>query len=119
MATVVYNITAADEWYVGEDKTLTFTIKDSAGTVVNITGFTFEYVLRTGRSHPTKKLSKTTGSGITITDAPNGVLVVAVARADTTGFHAGRYYQGLARTNSGVYDIEIDGYADLLRSAAS
>ena len=122
MATVVQNITVADEWYVGEDKVFTFTVRDVNGVVVNITGYTFEWTVRTGRSHPVKRITKTSGAGIVITDAVNGVLTVTVARADTLGppiFRAGRYYHGLARTNSGVYDVEIDGYADLLKSAVN
>lgn len=122
MATVVHNITALDEWFIGEDKLFTFTVKDAAGLVVPIGGFTFEWTVRLARSHPTKKITKTSGSGITIIDGPNGVLTVQVLRADTIGppvFRAGRYYHGLARTNAGFWDVELDGYADLLKSAVN
>jgi hypothetical protein len=119
MATVTVNITKADEWFVSEDKLLTFTVRNSAGAVVNITGWTLEYVLRLAPSHPTKKLTKTTGTGITITDAVNGVLQVDVDSADTDHLRAGTYWHGLARTNAGAYDIVLDGTAVLRRSAAS
>ena|SRR5205814_1643415 len=119
MATVVQNFTAADEWYVGEDKTLNIAVVDVAGAAVNITGWTLEWVLRLRPSNPTKLISKTIGSGITVTNAAGGLLTIQVARADSVNLHAGRYYHGLARTNSASYDITVDGYADLLRSAAS
>ncbi len=69
----------------GNDITLTVTVKDSAGSVVNITGNTAAFYISTS---PTKGvidaiITKTTPSEITITDAVNGVLTIDLSEADT------------------------------------
>ena len=75
------NIVLADEWHVGEDKVLTFTVRDANGAVVNITGWTLRFTMRIT---PTFLLVKTTASGIVITDGPNGVCTVSVESEDYT-----------------------------------
>lgn len=123
MPTVHVNITAANEWYVGEDKQLSFTVRDEADNPVNISGWTMEYILRIAPSHPEKKLSKTTTAGITLdpdqTGAGKGKLYIDIDAGDTDHLRAGTYAHGLVRTNAGVNDIVIDGTAYLGRSAAS
>lgn len=122
MPTTRVDITAEDEWFLGEDKTLTFTVRDAAGAAITIAGWTLEYVLRIAPTHPTKKLTKTTSAGIALgvqSGATLGQCYVTVASADTDHLRPGTYAHGLARTNSGAYDIVIDGTAYLGRSAAS
>lgn len=79
----------------GDDKILRFTIKDEAGVVVNIAGFTVEWKMfdRNG----VEILSKSTGAGsITLSDPANGVCDVTVDSADTTALE-------------GVFKHELDG----------
>lgn len=123
---ITRNITAADGVYTGTDTTLAFTIyvpgttqaqiDGATATKQNITGYTFLYELRLNRdASPPPILVKTNGSGITITDAPNGALSVALARVDWLTAEPGEYWHELARTNAGNYTIETDGSFTLLR----
>lgn len=117
MPTVGVNFDADDEWFVGEDKVLRITIVDEAGSAVNISGWTFAWELRLRRYHPDVKLSKATGSGVSIFDAPTGKVDVTIAKDDTKNLKAGTYYHGLARTNAGAWDVVAEGRA-VLRKAA-
>jgi len=115
--TVDQPITYDDAWFAGEDKTFTFTIKKADESAQDITGWTLEWELRLSRYAATSLLSKTVGSGITITNGPAGILTVALAQADTVSLKAGSYYHGLARTNGGSWDVNLEGQA-ILRKAA-
>jgi len=119
MASVTQNFTAADEWYVGEDKVLTYTVKDKTGAIVDVSGWQFEMMLKLKPSNPNILIHKTSSSGISVPAPATGLVNITVSRTDTMGLGAGRYYHGLARVNANNYDIVVDGYADLLRSAAS
>lgn len=81
-------------WFCGEAITLVDTIS------TDITGwhFLFHLALRKGGD---ELITKTSGSGISITDATNGVLAVAISRTDTTDLDPGVYYYEIARTDSG------------------
>lgn len=118
MPTVAVDFTYDDEWFVGEDKVLRIAVKDEAGAAVNIGGWTFAWEVRLSRYHPTIVLAKATGSGITqFGPAADGVVDVAVDKADTLALRAGTYYHGLARTNAGSWDVVAEGKA-VLRKAA-
>lgn len=86
---------------VGEDRTLAFTIRDSAGTIVNITGWALEWVLRSTPYAATALITKATGAGIAITDGPGGKCEVVLARADTLLLPAGALFHALRRKDAG------------------
>lgn len=94
------DIAAADNWFLGEDKVLEFTVVDSAGAAVNITGWALEWILRSGAGERAL-LTKTVGSGVTITGGAGGVCQVAIADTDTDDLAAGRYWHALRRTDAG------------------
>lgn len=86
------------ERYRGDTVPDQFTIKDSAGAVVNITGFTFLLSVNT-EAKPTDVTNQVYQLTGTITDAPNGKVEFApnASEADQT---PGTYY----------YDVQmIDG----------
>ena len=76
--------------YQGDSKTLSITVKDKDGDVVVITGATIKW--QASRSYgKTADISKTTSSGISITDGPNGVFEVTLDASDTESLE-GEYY---------------------------
>lgn len=94
------DIAAADNWFLGEDKVLSFTVVDVAGAAVNITGWAIEWVLRE-RQGDRALIEKAVGSGVTISDGPGGVCQVAVTDTDTDTLAGGRYWHALRRTDAG------------------
>lgn len=78
MATDVTDLTI----YEGEDKTFTVTIKDSSGTAIDITGYTFLFTVKS-------KISDTDADAIikkvitSHSDPTNGVTQIALVESDT------------------------------------
>lgn len=73
---------------------------DSAFRIIDISSWTLRWRLQRPYINDVE-LTKTTGGGITITDAANGLLKVAIAALDTNGFPLEEYHQDLWRTDSG------------------
>jgi hypothetical protein len=114
--TVTQDLGASRELFVGEDKVLQWTVSDSDDVVVDITGWTFEFEVRLRRYTPgTPVISK---SSLTPSDGPAGEVQVPLASADTVDLRAGTYYYGLARTNTGAYDVVAEGQFVLRKAAA-
>lgn len=66
----------------GDSKTLVITVRNADGDAVNITGATIKW--QAARSYgKTSVISKTTSSGISITDGTNGVFAVTLSPSDT------------------------------------
>ncbi len=115
------DILSTSEWFVGEDKAITITVRNAADQPVDISGWDIEWVLRKSRYHPTIVLTKATPTGITILAQSGltlGQFTVDIHRADTLNLRAGTYYHGAARTNSGVWDMLAEGKAVLRKAAA-
>jgi hypothetical protein len=108
-----------DDWFQGEDRVFQFTVKDKLGAIVNITGWTFSWEVRTYAAAGTSTLTKTSaGGGVVITDAPNGQVEVRIVRADTQAIAPADYQHALARTNAGAWTVLADGLARLSAAAA-
>lgn len=77
----------------GDTRTLTVRVRDPDDAVVAITGATIRW--RAARSYgKTANITKATGgSGITITDGPNGVFVVTLDPADTASLYGTFYHE--------------------------
>lgn len=114
------NIEKSDHWFLGEDKTLSFTIYQSDGsTAQNITGWSLIFVLRRlPASADPALISKTTGSGITLTTPASGLCEVEITDTDTEGLNEGKYYYSLKRTDAGQETILTYGYTYLRRATA-
>ncbi len=94
-------ILATENWFIGDDRVVKFVVKDPAGVVIDITGWSLAWYLKTTAGGKIL-ITHTTGSGVTITDATNGLCEVAVADTDTSGLDVGGHYHVLKRTNAGV-----------------
>jgi hypothetical protein len=62
-------------------------------SVVNITGASLTFTI--SDENDVVLLTKTVGSGITITDAANGVFEIVITDTDTTSTDIGKYYHSI------------------------
>jgi hypothetical protein len=99
-------ITDADGFFIGEDKTLQFTINDSTGATVNVTGWQVTFKLAASLSGD-MLFTKTVGAGITLTSPTSGILQVLCSSADTISLAPGTYFYALRRTDAG-FKAELD-----------
>lgn len=90
-----------DTFYAGNRRTIRVTVydDDNPGQRLNLTGLTAKWVLASLRAdgvtfEGAALIQKSTVSGITITNAAQGELEIALAAADTTAL-AGDYYHEL------------------------
>lgn len=98
-------IPISDNFFIGEDRVLEFTVVDENDAAVDITSYALEWVLRRKRGSPSADITKTTGSGITITDGPNGVCEVAIDDTDTLTLSPEQYFHTLRRTDDGLETV--------------
>jgi hypothetical protein len=100
----------------GDDKVITVTVYDNDDVVVDITSATITYQL----SQNVKSaaiISKTVGSGITLTDPTSGVFTITFDPADTASL-SGRYYHECEITDtSGDVSTGFVGYATIKEDA--
>ena len=89
-------VKVSDQVYVGEAKTLRWTIYDSAGAVANVTGWTTLWSLETQQG----STPLLTHAG-TVTDGPNGIITVTLLAAETSALTGGTYFHHLDRTDTG------------------
>jgi hypothetical protein len=102
--------TANIEFYKGEDDVLTV----SMSPATNITGWTIKFTVRKNYNDPTALITKTVGSGITVTDATNGVFTITIASADTSGLDLRAYAFDVQRTSAGNRTVLTIGNLTLL-----
>ena len=92
--------------FFGQDKVLELTVTDEADAVIDVSSATFTWVM-SGYPGDTADITKTVGSGITITDGPNGRIDIALAETDTVNLSAnGIYYHELWMT-SGTNEFPV------------
>lgn len=103
----------SDNFFIGEDRVLEFTIVDASDVAVNISGWSLEWVLRRDPSSSAATLTKTTVSGITITNGAGGVCQVAIADTDTIDMEPGGYHHTLRRADAGFETVLAFGPFDL------
>jgi hypothetical protein len=94
-------------FFQGEDVTVQVTV-----TGVNITGWALALAVATGYG-TTPLFTKTTVSGITITDGAGGVFDVAIADIDTDALEAGGYVWEAKRTDAGQETVLAYGEFEL------
>lgn len=113
------DITKDDDFYTGEDKTLTITVYQSDGTTAqNITGWSLSYRWKRSLSDADSEavLTKTTSSGITLTTPGSGICTVTIADTDTDSLEARTYYHELKRTDAGSETVLTTGSVLLQRA---
>lgn len=81
------------------DIVLEITATDSDGAAIDLTGATITWTLRTRRGNAAT-ITKTTGSGVTVTDAVGGVFEVTITDTDTASLN-GTYYHEAKIVDSG------------------
>ena len=115
-------ITEDHRWFVGEKKTLEFTVKNQDDTLADITSWDLEWVLRPAAKSSTVLLTKTSAvvSEIMKSDPTNGVCRVVILPADTLAIDigAGTYDHALKRSDGDNDAVLVFGEA-VLRAAAT
>lgn len=104
------------EIFRGEDKILSVTVDDgeTPAVAVNITGWTLSFTLRETTGSATALLTKTTASGITITDPTAGVFQVSIEDVDTIALTPGKYAYDVKRMDAGAEAVLVYGTLTLL-----
>jgi hypothetical protein len=104
-------------WAQGEDPVFQFTIRDSAGAVEDITGWTWKFETRRRVEDTPAVLAKTTaGGGVVMVNGPGGVVEVRILSADTPvggAIPPDVYKYGLVRTDAGFKRVRYEGEARL------
>lgn len=109
------NITLGDEFFTGKDKVIQFTETASE----DISTWALKWVLAKNSDRTQVLFSKTTVSGISITNGPDGVCQVTVTDDDTQGLKGSEnpdYFHELSRTDSGNQDVLAYGTVVLRQS---
>lgn len=118
------NIDNDDDWFIGEDKTLgnaddPWVVYQADGTTrQNITGWAISWMLKRKATDADANalITKTTSSGITVLDALQGEISVAIADTDTDSLRANIYRHELKRTDAGFEAILAFGSCQLKQS---
>jgi hypothetical protein len=107
-------VTASAFFFIGEDKTLAFTVYDpdatedeiKAGTATpqDITDWTLEFVLRRDPQSVGVTFTKTTDDDVVIIDGTLGQVDVYVRAADTADLTDGVYFYTLRRSDPGFHN---------------
>ena len=99
--------------YRGEKKVWTCTATD-ASAALDLTGATIKFAVREGypassiADDTTAKITKTTASGIVVTNATGGIFTLTLLAADTASLEAGYYVYGVEMTNAGGGPYVLD-----------
>jgi len=102
----------------GQELTLEVTVQDANGTAIDITGATLTWTMVL---HPgaTAKITKTTTSGITLTDPTNGRADIALAETDTDTLDVDSYYyHDLKMVSGGATTYPLRGYVRPISSGS-
>lgn len=115
-----------DEFYLANDRVLAFSVVDedvSPEVALDLTGATIRWAMslvdpNSGLASPNPTLEKSTATGgVTITDAENGEVEVAIADTDTDSLPPGEYYHELETVDaSGNVTVVATGTITLLQN---
>jgi hypothetical protein len=99
---VQQDILDASGWFIGEHKTLRFTITDGGTppTPIDITGWLVDWKISATNSG-NMIFTKAVGTGIALTTPASGILDVTINAADTIALTPGTYFYALRRTTVG------------------
>lgn len=99
--------------FSGDTKTIEVTVRDELAVVVDLTGASIQWKLAKSPASQSTKISKSTTSGITITDATNGVFQVSLDAADTANLSGTYYHEAEVLDASSNKTTVMSGYVDL------
>lgn len=103
------DIEASDGFFKGTNFTINFTVKDATGAAQDITGWSLEYTMRRRAMDPEALVTKTVGSGITLTSPATGQGTITMLPADTASLRGRVFRHALRRTDSGFASSVIPG----------
>ena len=92
----------------GDDKTLTFTFVNSAGAVVDISGYTGFFTVKTNKTD-TDEQAKIAKSWTSHSDPTNGVTSLALVPADTSDLLGNYYFDVQLKRGAGLIYTPIRG----------
>ena len=96
------------EMTAGDDKTLVITVRDANGNPVSITGASIKW--QCARSFgKASSISKTTSSGISITDGANGVFAVTLDDTDTESLVGNFIHEAQVTASDGSISTVVSG----------
>lgn len=95
--------------YQGDDHTLTVTVKDTSGSVVDISGSTIKWqaARKTGG---TSVISYTTSDNISITDGSNGEFQVTIDASDTESLRGLYYHEAEVTFSDSTISTVLTGW---------
>lgn len=119
-------INAAFTMHSGNNKSLDFTVLDTAGAPIDITGATFTFKLTplntSDPANPAPKgdtlLTLTLGAQLVITDAPAGEVSVLLIPVDTTALGSKGFYYELTMLLAGLTFTVAIGSINILKDAS-
>lgn len=118
--TMRVNITREHGWFTAKDWAWEFVMKDDDGVVVDITGWTFAFVVKPiGATDTTAPLfAELSGASVPVVDGPTGTFRVIGTAALTTAAGIGNknYQHEIRRTNTGDVRVVAEGEAYLRQS---
>lgn len=88
------------EVFQGDSKVETVTIRDEANALLNLTGYTFNWVMFRMNTR-VNVLTKTLASGLSVPTPANGELVITLDPADTVDLAPGKYNHELEMISAG------------------
>lgn len=116
------NITAADHFFLGEDKKIRDSIFQADGTTPqDISGWAISCVIRkTDKASDPPLIPEKTiaGGGIAVIDGPNGIIDITFVDTDTATLKPGKYRWSVKRTDEGFETILTFGDFTLLQATA-
>jgi hypothetical protein len=77
------------------------TLRAALAAPRDITGWSITFQVRDSLGG-TSRMTKTVGSGITVSDAGKGIISIALLKGDTTGLAIQSYVWDIKRTNAGA-----------------
>lgn len=100
----------------GNDKILQITLRDEDGSPHDLNGHTIGFVVRLTRAGA-NLISKSIGSGITVTDEAGGVFRITLSDTDTDAFNDGVYYYEVKVTTDTLVEVSVlDGKIRMRKS---
>ena len=93
--------------YSGDSRNLIINVVDQNNAIVPLTGASIEWILINNQGVPA--LSKSVGSGITITSASGGQFTVSITVGDTRSLNGSYQHMARVTTNDGNSSIVLTG----------
>lgn len=103
MGAVEVNVDKSEQVFTGEDRPFEYSCVDSAGAQLDVSSFALTWELKRSLDAAAALITKTVGSGITVSSdsgGTNNLATVVVSDTDTEGLKPGTYFHVLRRTDS-------------------